>query len=199
MERISTKICRHLFVVDQIQAYILLHEVDVSNITKSMNIISKTFIFIIIDPNVWHQEHDECNKICTIQSQNLSCFDTHTAVRAVFQFDINLPVNMYSFGVCKSCFNITQINITCMSDTRSMKSEPQSTQRVEITTSKIISESYSTQNEGVTSKMISKCSGKFFSLSLSCLSSSLRKICIKNYNHFPNSVILRFTEQANVS
>nr|XP_022296634.1 uncharacterized protein LOC111106302 isoform X2 [Crassostrea virginica] len=46
-----------------------------------------------------------------------------------------------------------------MFNIRSKTSEPQSTQTVEITTSKIISESYSTQNEEITSKMISKCSG----------------------------------------
>lgn len=169
MQRISSKHCRHLFVMDQIQAYILLLEVDVINITRCMNIISKTFIFIIIDSNVWHPEHEDCNKICTIQTQDLSCSDTHTAVRAVFQFDINIPVNSYSFGVCQSCFNITQINITCMFNIRSKTSEPQSTQTVEITTSKIISESNATQNEEITSKMISKCSGKFFSPYLVCL------------------------------
>ncbi|XP_022297581.2 uncharacterized protein LOC111106971 [Crassostrea virginica] len=97
------------------------------------------------DLNVWHQTQEECNKICTIKSQNVSCSDPDIGM-ARFQFDVNLPVNTYSFGKCKLCFNITQINITCMLNKTSMNSEPHSTENEEITTSKIIYESYSTQN-----------------------------------------------------
>ena len=118
--------------------------------------------FIIIDPNVWYKGQETCNKICTIKSQNLSCSDNNTAARAVFQFDIKqLPINAHNFGLCKSCSNVTQINITCKFDIRSVKFEPHMTQHEEITTE----------------KMILNSSGKCFSLSFFSLSvsSSLTK------------------------
>lgn len=93
---------------------------------------------MIIDSNVWHQGHEECNKICTIKSRNTSCVDNNSAVLAVFKFDINLPKNGYAFGSCKSCLNVTQIDIICTIDIRSVKSE---THNEEITTSKMISKS----------------------------------------------------------
>lgn len=114
---------------------------------------------MVIDSNVWHQGHEECNKICTIKSLNLSCSDNNTPVRAVFKFDINLPRNVYIIGFCKSCFNVTQIDITCTLDIRSVKSEPLSTHNEEITTS----------------KMISKSSGKWFLSLFTYLVSLLRK------------------------
>ena len=120
-----------------------------------MNSFYSTFILMIIDPNVLHEEHEECSKICIIKSQNLSCSNNETAVKALFQFDINLPKNAYSFGKCRSCFNVTQINITCILDKTSMKYEPYSTKNKEITTAEIIYESHSTQNDEITtSKMI---------------------------------------------
>ena len=79
-----------------------------------------------------------------------------------FQFDINLTVNAYSFVKCKSCFNITQINITCTLNKTSMKFEPHSTQNEEVTTSKMIFEPCSNQTEEIASEMISKSSGKCF-------------------------------------
>ena len=112
---------------------------------------------MIIDLNAWHQTQEECNKICIIKSQNASCSDPDKSGMAWFQFDINLPVNMYSFGKCKSCFNITQINTTCMLNKTSIISEPHSTENEEITTSKMIYESHSTQNVEVnTAEMKSK-------------------------------------------
>ena len=110
---------------------------------------------------MWYEDYEDCNKICTIKSQNLSCFDPPTKVKAVLQFDINLPVNTYSFGTCKSCFNFTLINITCTLVIKSTKFEPCSTQNEETITSKIISEPFSTQNEELTtSYKLSKSSGK---------------------------------------
>ena len=118
---------------------------------------------IILDLNVWHQTQEECNKICTITTQNASCSDPDKLGITRFQFDINLPKSAYSFGKCKSCFNITQINITCMLNKTSMNSEPHSTKNEEITASKIIYEPHSTQNvEITTTKKISRSSGKLF-------------------------------------
>lgn len=153
--------------------YILLEVI--TNVNLSMNLIlnfNAKFIFLIIDPSVWHQEHEECNKICTIRLQSLPCSDNDTRGIAVFQFDINLPVHMYTYGKCKSCFNITKINITCML----LTSEPHSIQNEEITTWKIITDPYSTDNE----KIISKNSGKCF-LSLSYLV-NVFFVEKKNYN-----------------
>ena len=106
---------------------------------------------------MWHEQHKECNRICIIKSQNLSCFDnaSDSDVRAAFKFDINLPISTYYFGKCKSCFNITQINITCLLNKTRMEYESHSIQNKEITTAKIIYELHSTQNEEITtSKMI---------------------------------------------
>lgn len=102
-------------------------------------------IFIIIDLNVWNQDHKGCNRICTIKSENLTCSDTDM-VKSLFQFDINLPVNVFSTGTCKSCFNITEITITCKLNMTNMQSESHSTQNLEITTA----------------EMKSRSSGKFF-------------------------------------
>lgn len=128
----------------------------------------------MIDLNVWHQKHEECKEICTITAQNQSCSDPTSAVISSFKFDINLPVNTYSTGTCQSCFNISQINITCKLDIKSMNSEIPTTQNMEITTAEMISETHLVHNgEITTEELISRSSGNcslcfdFVSLSIS--------------------------------
>lgn len=115
------------------------------------------FILIIIDLiDVWHEGHKECNRTCTMKSQNISCSDNNTAIKAVFQFDITLPVSTYNFGKCHSCFNITLIDVLCKLNVTNMKAELSSTQSVQITTSEMTSDPQLTQNvETATSEMIS--------------------------------------------
>lgn len=134
-----------------------------------MSIQVNNAFFIIIDLSVWHQKHEECNRICTIKSQNVSCSNRDKAVISRFQFDINLPVNVFRAGKCKSCFNVTHITITCKLNQTSMKSEPKTTQNGEI----------------FTAEMKSKSSGKCFL----CLCAYLFCILSKNVRHVPYSFV----------